>query len=444
MVASPGQRLFIKVDAAEIGSALDGTIKVLGANDAVLATADDTPIPSLNPVPNQNRPTMASPDPSVTVTVPAGQTEIALLLRDLESHGGIGYPYRITVTPIVPSFEIALNEGQASVPRNGSAAIGVTIKRKEYNGPITLNVLNPPAGLTVRPGSVAEGQTVGTFTVSAAADASFNAVVLDVVGQAQGPGGPIVVYASKSIVFSTQTGGPQGQQSSVATNTLTQQGLPLAPALVSPVRLETPAEPVEVAHGCGAAVPVKADRAAGAEGVLALSALSVPPGVTVAAGNLAEKANEASVTVTAAPEAALGTYTIALVAKGKVANVERALALPAVTLNVVRPAAIELAAPGVEVKAGQTVEVKGKVVRKGTFKEPVTVKLNALPAGLKADPVTVAPDQSDFTAKLIAEPNAPAATAGANVSIAFQINKKDYLTPPAPLAVKVVPASPAK
>ena len=40
---------------------------------------------------------------------------------------------------------------------------------------------------------------------------------------------------------------------------------------------------------------------------------------------------------------------------------------------------------------------KGKVVRKGPFKEPVTVKVNGLPAGLKADPVTVSADASEFT-----------------------------------------------
>src|SRR5207302_808999 len=117
---------------------------------------------------------------------------------------------------------------------------------------------------------------------------------------------------------------------------------------------------------------------------------------------------------------------------------EHTLTLPAVTLNVVRPVALELAAPGVEVKAGASVELKGKVVRKGTFKEPITIKLSGLPAGLKADPVAVAADQSEFTAKIIAEPTAAAATAAANVAPAFQINKKDYLTPPVPLAVKVV------
>ena len=57
------------------------------------------------------------------------------------------------------------------------------------------------------------------------------------------------------------------------------------------------------------------------------------------------------------------------------------------TLNVVKPATVELTTRALEVKAGASIEVKGKVVQKGTFKEAVAVKLNGLPAGLKADPV---------------------------------------------------------
>ena len=132
--------------------------------------------------------------------------------------------------------------------------------------------------------------------------------------------------------------------------------------------------------------------------------------------------------------------TIALQAKGKVAGADRTIAVPAVTLTVVRPAAVELAAPGVEVKPGATVELKGKIVRKGTFNEPVTVTINGLPAGLKADPVTVAAGSSDFAVKIVADAKAAAATAGAQVALAFQVNKKDYPVPPTPLAVKVLPS----
>jgi len=435
LAVAPGQRLRIVVDAAELGSALDGVLQVMGANDAVLATADDTttPVPGKTP----KAAAIISPDPALDFTVPAGLSEVTLALRDLQGRGGTGYAYRITVEPIVPSFKIALNDLQMSIPKDGTAAVGVTVARQGYNGPIALSVANPPAGLTVRPGTIADGQAVGSFTVSASPDAAFGVVTLQVIGTGQGPGGPIVRAATKEVVFAQQA----LLQATLPTNTSTQTGLAVAPALTTAVKLDAPATPIEVVHGFGVAIEVKVERSAGADAALAVTPLPLPPGLAVPAVNIAEKVATGSVTVTVAPEVPLGLMTIALTAKGKIADAERVFAVPAVTLNVVRPVAITLDAPSTEVKAGATVEVKGKVERKAPFKEPVTVKVTGLPAGLKADPVTVAPSESDFTLKIVADPKAAAASAAAGVAPGFQINKKDYATPPTTLAVKVVPAS---
>jgi hypothetical protein len=157
-----------------------------------------------------------------------------------------------------------------------------------------------------------------------------------------------------------QTGMQGNMQFTLPTNALIQHGLACAPTQPAAVRLKTPEAAVEVAHGFGAAIPVKVNRLTGAEGTLSVTALAVPPGVTIPAASIAEKSAEGSVTINTAPEAALGTSTIVLVTKGKIANADRTLTLPAVILNIVRPAALELAAPGVEVKAGTMVELKGR------------------------------------------------------------------------------------
>ncbi|MDR3633383.1 MAG: hypothetical protein P4L84_06065 [Isosphaeraceae bacterium] len=435
LAVTPGQKLHIEVEAADVGSALDGVLQVLGANNAVLATADDTTIPATGK--KGKGAGIVSPDPTLDFTVPAGLNEVSLKLRDLEGRGGTGFPYRIVVAPSGPTFELALNDPQISIPKGGSALVGVTVVRKDYGGPITLNVKNPPAGVVVRPGTIADGQLVGAFSVSAAPDAAFGVALLDVVGEGKGPAGPIVVPAEKAIVFAQQGAPP----AVLPTNTVTQHGLAAAPALPTPIVLDAPSAPVEIAHGLGGPVTIKATRTAGADTALAITTLPLPPGVTVPAANIAAKAGDGAVTVNVAPEAPLGLVTVALVAKGKVNNVDLTLAVPAVTLNVVRPASLEMAAPALEVKAGATFELKGKVVRKGPFKEPVTVKINGLPAGLKADPVTVAPESTEFTAKVVADPKAAAATATANVVLAYQVNKKDYPPAPVSLAVKVLPAN---
>jgi hypothetical protein len=434
LAVTPGQRLRMKIHASLFGSALDGQLQVLNAQGNVLANADDSNLPPMiRRRNNQQVPPVITPDPALDFTVPGGQSEITLVIRDLESRGGIGFPYRLTVEPVTPSFSLRLDDAEVSIPKGGTKAIDVAITRQGYNGPITLNVLDPPPGLTIRPGAVAEGQNTGVLTVSAAPDASFAATVLKVVGQAKGSDGPIVQPAEVPIVFA--------QQGNMPIHFRTQIGLAAAPAQALALALDAPSEPIEVVHGFGAPVTIKVNRKEGAEGGLELAPLvPLPKGITVPNVKTDEKAAETTVTINAAPEAPLGPTTLALIAKGKVHGKDQTFATPAVTVNIVRPAVVDLASAQIEVKAGTPFELKGKLVRKGPFQEPVTIRLNGLPGGLKAEPVTVAPDASDFTLKIIADPKVAAASANANVTLAFQINKKDYSTPPSPLTVKVVPA----
>jgi hypothetical protein len=428
LAVTPGQKLRIEVDASDYGSALDATLQVLGGKGEVLATADDTAPPS--PGKGKKAPPIASPDPTLDFTVPAGQTEITLALRDLGGRGGLGFPYHIRVVPAPAGFDVALDDSQVSIPRGGCAAVGVSVVRKGYNGPITLDVPNPPAGLSVQPGTIAEGQLLGSLTLTAAPDAPFGALWLTVAGQGKGTdGSAIVVTARKTIVYAAQT--------VLNTNKQTQVGLAAAPALPPLVTFRPLEKPVEVAHGAGGTVPLQLARAEGADAALTVASLPLPPGLSLGDAKIAEKKDDAAIVVNAAPEAPLGTMSIALLAKGKLAGAEHTIAVPEITLNVVRPVLLELAAPGIEVNAGEPVEVKGKITRKGTFKEEVTVKLDKLPAGLKAEPVKVAPDQSEFTLKVESDAKAAAADAKADLALVFQVAKKDYPIPATPLAVKV-------
>lgn len=430
LAVTPGQILRIRVDASEFGSALDGTMLILNPAGATLAAAEDTVTPASVPKGQKKIAGAVSPDPSLDFTVPAGVTEVTLSLRDLIGRGGIGFPYRIVVEAIVPGFQLTVAEVQLSIPKGGTAAVSVTVQRQGYNGPIAVTIADPPAGLTIRPLTIPAGQVAGVFTVTATPAASFGPVDLKVIGTGQEPNKPPVVdVASKMVVFAVQ--------GTMPVNSITQTGLPAATALVLPAAIEGPATPVEIVHGIGGAVPLKIARGPKADGVLTIASLPLPAAMTVA-GTVADKAVEGSASIVAPAESPLGPATIVLTAKGKLDGRDVTLVAPSIAIEVVRPAAIELSAPSVEIKAGATLEFKGKIVRKPAFKEVVKVQLNALPAGLKAEPVTVAADATEFTLKVVADAGAAAAMANAQVAIAFQLNKKDYVTPPAALAVKVV------
>ena len=431
LAVTPGQKVRIKVEASRHGSKLDGVLQVLDAKGKAVANADDTVVNDSRGGKPQK---IVEPDPSLVYTVPGDATEITLALHDLEKRGGIGFPYRIVVEPVVPDFEVQLNDSEASVPKGGSVVLGVSVTRSEFNGPITLSVLDPPAGLTFRPGTIAAGQTVGALSLSATADASFPLSTLKLVGVGQGPSGPIQKLASHRMVFA--------QQEFLPTNVLELDGLTAATAQPTLATLNAPAGPLEVIHGQNVSIPIKVVRAKDADAELAIASLALPPGLSVPASKIAAKAAEGTATAAAAPEAALGAVTIALTAKGKFAPGERTLAIPAVTLNVVRPIELTLAAPGVELAPGATAEVKGKIVRKGSFKDPVMIKIDGLPAGLKAEPATVAPEASDFVVKVSAAADAKPAEAAAKVAAVFQIAKKDYAFPPAALAAKILAPKP--
>jgi hypothetical protein len=430
LAATPGDRLRIRVVAAEFGSALDGVLQVLGSKGAVIANADDTVVP-LPGRAGQQAQSLVYPDPSLEITVPGGTSEITLVIRDLENRGGVGFPYRIVVEPHQPDFQLVVDEPQVSVPRGGTAGLGVTVQRKGYSGPISVTVADPPSGLTVRPGTIPAGQNAGVLSLSAAAGASFPAAPVRLLGRGQGDHGTFEVLALKPVVYARQANMPMC--------TINQFGLFAAPALPLPASLETPSDPIEVPHGFAATIPVKVVRSRGADMAVAIATRPLPAGLTVASTTIADKATDGRVTVKAALGAPLGTMTIVLQAKGKLAGAERTIDAPAVTLAVVPPAAIALAAPALEVKAGTTAELKGSIIRKGTFDGPVTVRINGLPSGLKAEPVTIAGGAKDLVVKVAADAEAAATSASVQVALAFQVEKKDYPVPPKHLTVKVLP-----
>ena len=431
VAVTPGQSLRIQVNAADLGSGLDGTLRVLGPNGATLAEADDTVTPALPDRKSKKKaPGLVSPDPSLDFNVPAGVSEITLSVRDLEGRGGVGFPYRISVEPIVAGFDLAINESELSIPRGGTVAVTVGVSRRGYAGPITLGVEGLPPGLTAREGRVGDNLAAGVLTLSAAADAGFGVVDLRVVGKAQGPAGAITASAVKTQVFA--------QQGPLPTNLVMQHGLPAASAPARPITLEVVDAPIEVVQGYSAETPIKVVRRPGGETPLAVAALPIlPAGVGVLGTTIAEKAEATNVVVTAAVDAPLGPATLALMAKGKLDGKDDTLVAPLLTANVVRPAEVSLAASTVEMKAGASFELKGKLARKGPFKEPVTLKLNGLPAGVSAEPITLAPDAAEFAFKVVATPEAAPAEAPLQLAIAFQVNKKDYPMPALPLSIKL-------
>jgi hypothetical protein len=426
----PGQKIRIRVEASELGSALDGTLQIRDAADnGVLAAAEDTVIQPAPQRRQRNAPGITLPDPSIDFTVPANKTELLLSLKDLLGRGGVGYGYRIEVEPVENSFAVIPADPQISIPKGGTVAVPVTLMRYGFNGPVTVGLQDPPAGVTFRAGVIPAGQVVGVMSVSAAADANFGAVTLKLNGMAEEGARKISVIANKPIQFAAVA--------TLPTKIEDQEGLMAAPMAARPIVLEAP-ESIEAVHGLSGTFVVKANRQGEENGALALTPVPLSGGIQIPNVNIAEKMNEATATVNVAVEAPFEAFSVAMAAKGKIGDHEQTIYTPAVKVTLIRPVDLALETKAVEIKQGATVEVKGKVERKGGLKEAITVKIEGLPAGLKAEPATVAPEASDYVINIVADGNAAEAMATAKVSLAFKAGGKDYPFPQTDLPVKVV------
>ena len=107
------------------------------------------------------------------------------MVKDLVDRGGVGFTYRVVVTPVETAFQLSLNDEQVAVPRGGTALIPVTVTRGGYNGPIALDILGIPVegGVTVLPGIVPAGQTSGVVGLKADAESTLHAREVQIVGK---------------------------------------------------------------------------------------------------------------------------------------------------------------------------------------------------------------------------------------------------------------------
>ena len=423
-----GQQIVLDAAAARIGSALDPTIRLTTlTGKKFVASADDAPFKVPNPP--ANTPPFTQPDPELEFTVPAGQTQATLVINDISKRGGLGFHYRIYIEKSVPDFELAYATPQIGLPVGQSVLVNFTVDRKRgYAGPIRLELVNPPAGVKFRPGVIRAGGVAGSMSISLDAGAKLPLTYLNVVGK--GDGG-VNANAQGSIVFARQ--GP------LPVNILYQDGLLSNLAEAAPVGLMTPETAIEVAHGFEGSFPLKLTRTAGGEPALELALVNPPAGLTLPGNKVAEKVADFAVVLKAAVEVPIGEHIIGLTAKGKLAGEDRVVDAPVIKLNVVAPIVLEGVPKELSVKAGQTVELKGKLNRKPSAKAEVTLTIDTLPAGLKADPVKVAGDKSDFTIKITADKAAKVAMGNATVKAAFKAGDKDYPALTAPVAVKIVP-----
>ncbi len=426
MPVQPGQRWRFTVEAESLGSYLDGVLRLTNPAGAQLALVDDVDVP---PQPGQQATKAA--DPSLEFTVPAGLNTLHIELRDGLERGGVNFGYRLTVEPASGDFTLQQTAGEINIPRGGVAALTVPVTRRGYTGPVQLHVSGLAKGYEVHGGFVPPGSTVGVLTLRSPAEPQSGPVYWQVEGKGLGPEkNPPHARAEHRLVLS--------KDGNIAASTLRLTHLAVGLTGPDPFALHSPAA-VELIHGYPTSIPVTVTWAMKTTPVaVEISTLGAPPkakpppgAITVKPATAPAGITKTTLTVLAPANASEGrNLDLVPQAKVKINNKDVLIVGPAIAVTVKKPFTVELTGAKVIFKPGETVTVKGRLVRQAIFREAVTFKLDGLPKGAQAIlPKVIPADQSDFQFDMKADVKAPAATGNLSLTCSATIAGMVYTHP---------------
>ena len=149
----PGEEFIFELQARELGtSKLTGLIVVSDESGKRLAAAGDGPLPvDVGAVQASSR-TLG--DPILLFKVPPGVQRITVSVEDLAKRGGTHYAYRLTAKRAAYDLRATIVTPFLNIPSGGTAIVAIDVERRGFMGPLKVEPVNLPAGLTVSGGDI--------------------------------------------------------------------------------------------------------------------------------------------------------------------------------------------------------------------------------------------------------------------------------------------------
>ncbi len=383
--AKAGQQLDIRVYARKpLRSPLDSVLYVLNAQGAGLAGNDDS----------------AGPDSYLRFGVPA-DGEYQIYVHDQLKAGGPTYVYRVEITPVVPTLTMLLPERQQyipttlTVPKGNRMAMMIAGSRANFGGPLGLEVLGLPAGMTMEtiPITPDLGDVPVLFT--AAPDAAPAGSLADVVGKSTDPALPLVGHLSQRCMLI------RGQNNiDVWGHDADKMAVVLSDEVPFKIDIVQPKAPL-VRNG-SMNLKVVATRKEGFKAAIQIFMLYNPPGVSSSTSiSIPEGQNEAVIPFTAGGGATLGTFKIVCLGRAAHLNggVEVASQLADLTVS---DQFFTFAFDKAAVEQGKETEVVVKMEKKIDFEGNAKCELVGLPAGSSTTPVEFNKETKEIIFKVAA------------------------------------------
>ncbi len=328
--------------------------------------------------------------------------EYTVVVEHLNFLHGPSEVYRLVVTRPEPDFQLTLGTDHLEIPQNGTAALPIqTMTRQGVTGPIEVKIVG------------AHGLT-GSVSIDAQAPLAPNLPIA--LLPVQHTGEPVLGTAK--VEARAKVGDREIVRSADLSALVRQRwgDLPFPPreqfttldvaTVAAPFRLTAQYAHDEAARGTPLNLTVTAERKEGFAEEITLAVVGLPPNVSAAVKPIAKETAKVEFAVTAAENAPVGVYPIAIIGKGKKENREFQVALPAALRVAPAPFTLALASPPTPMKPGDKVKVKALATRKGGFSGPIELEFKNLPAGVTAPKATIAAGMNEVELELTAAADA--------------------------------------
>lgn len=348
----------------------------------------------------KNNPQAPAPADQRIDFTPPEDGDFVLEVQHLTFAGGPSEVYRITVTPVVPGFDLVLPADRFELSAGSFVPVPVTVVRRGYTGPIELSLIGPAGlrGMT----QVKPGQTAAALVVHAKPHQPMGAFTAMVLGKATIGGQPVVEPASARAVLSQEMNGLLYPP----LNLNTQIGVGVKEK--APFTLAVKMNPPEGVPGTKPTVTITATRDKDfTQDITILPPTNLPPNVAPPKiPNIAKGKNDASFPLDLSPKAPMGEYAVLFAAKSKLKDGEVTTAALPLDLVLGPPFALKVEPATVALKPGDKTKIKIIATRRGGYKGPITVDARKLPPNVTGAKATIAADQTTAELEITAAPTA--------------------------------------
>jgi hypothetical protein len=298
--AKSGEALAIELFAERLDLPGDPRVIVTNEKGQELTSLDDHGI-RFNSLDMYNR------DPQGVFRAPA-DGRYRILVQDTYGAGGPRYVYALRVAKPSPDlFPVVFHETPIDptcpvVRQGGSAFVQLCLNRRdEFNGPVTIEAENLPAGVTCPPTHVSPQTPFANVVFTAAPDAPEWS-------------GPVRLKAVATIDgrrIERPVGCSQRRWTTSGLSRLSRE-IALAVRSKAPYGLKTPADPQDVTAGGTLETRIAVERSwPDFQGKVQVNGLDLPPGFSVQATEILEGKSEAPLRITVAANVPPGAYTLA-------------------------------------------------------------------------------------------------------------------------------------